>query len=239
VTPEFFGSPNSRPQRWSETRQGEHGSANEAITWCHRNGWIHPFFPDQRHQTGALYAFPSPLHAACLSWRLTPTNNIPNFDSILQLSLTVISAFKPSQLNLPIRRVGAQSTDTPPEAQYQDEFYRSLFLITHGNVRISPEFASAKKARVVGRIDFFIPSVNWGIEITRDGNRLNGHNSRFKAKGAYGAWQRSGDMADYILLDCRRVVPKQAHPSMIFWLLASACTDPFSRYSKLGSRCVW
>jgi hypothetical protein len=165
----------------------ETGSTNEATSMCHRNGWIHSFFPDQQYQTGILYAFASPLHAACLSWRLTPTNDIPNFDSILHLSLMVISAFKPSQLNLPIRRIGTQSTDTPPEAQYQDEFYRSLFLITHGNVRISPEFASAKKAQVLGRIYFFIPSVKWGIEITQDGNRLKGHNSRFEATGAYGA----------------------------------------------------
>ena len=37
--------------------------------------------------------------------------------------------------------------------------------VTAGNVRISPEFASAKWADVVGRIDFFIPVAKWGIEM--------------------------------------------------------------------------
>jgi len=39
------------------------------------------------------------------------------------------------------------------------------FFVTAGNVRISPEFASAKWADVVGRIDFFIPVAKWGIEM--------------------------------------------------------------------------
>lgn len=124
-------------------------------------------------------------------------------------------------MHIPIRRVGAPSIISPlPEAQYQDEFYRSLFSVTAGNVRISPEFASAKGADVVGRIDFFIPVAKWGIEITRDGNRLSEHNSRFDNLGAYGAWLRSGDMTDYTLLDCRTSVPRKCHPSMIsgFWI---------------------
>jgi len=92
-------------------------------------------------------------------------------------------------MHIPIRRVGVISP--LPEAQYQDELYRSLFSVTSGNVRISPEFASAKWADVVGRIDFFIPVAKWGIEITRDGNRLSEHDSRFEDFGAYGASRAS------------------------------------------------
>ena len=62
-----------------------------------------------------------------------------------------------------------------------------------------PGFASAKGTDVVGRIDFFIPVVKWGIEITRDGNRLSEHNSRFEDLGAY-AMERG---FIHILLDCR------------------------------------
>jgi hypothetical protein len=111
-------------------------------------------------------------------------------------------------MELPIRRVNGGSTDLPPEAQYQDEYYRSLLAVTCGNVRISPEFASARGAKVAGRIDFFIPGVKWGFEITREGDLLKNHASRFKADGAYSKWLKDGDMTDYVLLDCRRTTPK-------------------------------
>ncbi|KAK2459537.1 hypothetical protein APHAL10511_008443 [Amanita phalloides] len=121
--------------------------------------------------------------------------------------------FKPSQLHTPIRCVGQRGhMDSLPEAQYQDEFYRSVFSATKGNVRISPEFASPKGSRVTGCIDFFIPKMKWGIEILRDGDRLLQHNTRFHEEtGAYGAWLRSGEMTDYVLLDCRTNVPQRRH----------------------------
>jgi hypothetical protein len=81
--------------------------------------------------------------------------------------------------------------DPLPESQYQDEFYRSVFSATCGNVCLSPEFASAWRAKAAGHIDFFIPIVKWGIEITRDGNHLKAHSSRFANPGAYEAWLKS------------------------------------------------
>lgn len=184
---------------------------HEAIAMCHRNGWIHSI---ERNDV-ILYTLPSPLHAAFLSWRLTPTNNKPDYNSIFDLCLAVISKFKPSQLHLPIRRAGCLDVESVPEAQYQDEFYRSMFSITSGDVRLSPEFTSAKGANPLGRIDFFIPVMKWGIEITRDGNLLKQHHFRFTASGAYGAWLQSNEMVDYILLDFRTSLPIEAHPSMI------------------------
>jgi hypothetical protein len=130
------------------------------------------------------------------------------------MSFEVIFKLKCSQLHLPLHRAGLRGLDPLPEAQYQDEFYRFLFTVTHGNVRISPEFASAEYAKVAGRIDFFIPTVKWGIEITRDISRLNEHGSRFTGSGEYEARLRSNNMADYVLLDCCRSVPQKAHPSM-------------------------
>ncbi|KAM6503225.1 hypothetical protein JOM56_000168 [Amanita muscaria] len=80
-------------------------------------------------------------------------------------------------------------TDKLPKlAQHQDEFYRSGFSFTFGNVCLSPEFESARRTRVAGRIDFLNPVVKWGVELTRDGNRLYEHSSRFTDSGAYGAW---------------------------------------------------
>jgi hypothetical protein len=197
-----------------------------AIRKCHRHGWIHADQTADKELTH--YAFPSPLHAVCLSWRLEPTNDTPHLTSLYDLALDAISKFKPSQLHLPIRRVGHSSTDKLPEAQYQDEFYRSVFSITAGNVRMSPEFASARSAHVAGRIDFFIPVVKWGIEFTRDGNLLKEHSSRFDKSGAYGAWLKSGDMTDYILLDCRTTVPRKSFPSINISLLANSCANIIS-----------
>ena len=185
----------------------KHGETNETVLKCHRHGWIHATLIPE----GVRYALPSPLHEACVSWKLEPRNDMPRFASLVELSLEVISRFR-----LPaLRRVGSASTH-PPEAQYQDEFYHSLSSATFGNVRISPEYASAQGARVAGRIDFFIPIVKWGIEITRDGDRLLEHAARFTEAGAYGAWLESQDMNEYILLDFRTKSLRDQHPSMIF-----------------------
>ena len=202
-------------------------NVNEAVRKCHRQGWLHAY--QTANEPGfTCYTFPSPLHTVCLSWRLVPTDNIPNFPTLFDMALKVISNFKPSQLQIPIRRAGIPTpVDKPPEAQYQDEFYRSLFSVTFGNVRVSPEFASARRARVAGRIDFFIPVVKWGVEITRDGARLTEHSSRFAHSGAYGAWLSSGDMVDYILLDCRTRIPRDPHPGIDISFLANPYANFF------------
>jgi len=131
------------------------GKATESGTLreCHRRGWICA----TAITGGVCYVLPSPLQEACLSWKLEPTNHMPPFTSLFELSLETIFKFKPSQLRS-LRRVASESTDAL-EAQYQDEFYNSLLFVTFGNVRISPEYASAKGARRAGRIDFFVPIV--------------------------------------------------------------------------------
>ncbi|KIL58928.1 hypothetical protein M378DRAFT_111568 [Amanita muscaria Koide BX008] len=187
-------------------------AADEAIRKCHRHGWIHA----DRTANGAItrYVFPSPLHTMAISWRLEPTNDMPHFPSLFDLAIAAISEFKPSQLHIPLHRASPQSTDKPSKPQYQDEFYRSVFSVTFGNVCLSAEFTSAREARVAGCIDFFIPAVKWGIELTREGNQLNEHSSRFTNSGAYEAWLNSGDMNDYILLDCCTSIPSKQFPEI-------------------------
>jgi hypothetical protein len=51
---------------------------------------------------------------------------------------------------------------------------------------------------VAGRIDFYIASKRWGIEITRDGKKLQEHSDCFGASGACGRWLASGKMSDYM-----------------------------------------
>ncbi|KAF8638655.1 hypothetical protein AX17_002036 [Amanita inopinata Kibby_2008] len=181
------------------------------IAYCHRRGWLYAENDTRRPR----YLFASPLHAACISFKIDPTDELPKFDSPFELSVATIGKFKPSQLHIPIRRAGPITTvQRPPEAQYQDEFYRAAFLVTRGNVRITPEFASWPGAKVAGRIDFFIPSIKWGIEITRDGSELLQHDRRFRSGGAYHAWIKDGHMAAYILLDFRQSVPVKPHPNL-------------------------
>jgi len=53
------------------------------------------------------------------------------------------------------------------EAQYQDEFYRCCHTHSNGSLVTFPEFGTAK-----GRVDFYIPAKQWGVELLRDGDQL-------------------------------------------------------------------
>ncbi|KAG8777111.1 hypothetical protein FRC15_011526 [Serendipita sp. 397] len=160
------------------------------------------------------YDFASPLIRQLWSWHLLPDADyqLPYSDLFSFVEATV-ALFRPSQLTGSDRRVGA-SDHRPPEAQYQIEYYRCVHQIADGNVGISPEYAAAVGSRA-GRIDFFIPSKKWGIELTRDGSKLNDHASRFEASGAYGQWLATSDMVDYVLLDFRHTKPKQSYPGIM------------------------
>jgi len=189
---------------------------------------------ERAHKCGFIYArqldsspgfvLPTPLHAVSLSWMLVPSEvDLPS--DLNELVWKVVGLFKYSQLALPIRRAGPVNTsDKPREAQYQDEFYRALHDFTKGSVLVSPEFASASDASEAGRIDFYIASKKWGIEITRDGKKLQQHSDRFWETGAYGRWLASGEMTDYILLDCRSTMPVKHHASQSSLLLYKTLT---------------
>ncbi len=158
-------------------------------------------------------AFASPLMRQMWSWRLLPSPyyELP-YPDLLSFVKATVTRLRPSQLTGSDRRVGA-SNHRPPEAQYQEEYFRCVHEVTDGNVGISPEYATAAGTRA-GRIDFFIPSKKWGIELTRDGSKLAEHASRFAGDGAYGQWLQTSDMLDYVLLDFRNATPTQPHPGM-------------------------
>jgi hypothetical protein len=190
---------------------------------------------ERAHKRGYIYAkllrgnkigfvLPTPLHAVGLSWILVPAQvDLPS--DLTTLVWEVVGHFKYSQLALPLRRAGPETTpDLSPEAQYADEFYRALHDFTKGGVLVSPEFASASDASVAGRIDFYIASMKWGIELTWDGKKLQQHSDRFGETGAYGRWLASGEMSDYILLDCRSTMPIRHHASQSSLLLYKTLT---------------
>jgi hypothetical protein len=116
--------------------------------------------------------------------------------------IKVIKIFSPHNLQ---KREDLNST-TPqsiPEAQFQQEFYRACCIYTGGCVTTFPECGTPK-----GRIEFFIRSKKWGVEILREGSRLREHNSRFTT-GEYGTWLQDGKMTDYIMIDFRSKKPSQ------------------------------
>jgi hypothetical protein len=167
-----------------------------------------------------LYTFASPLHQQLWSWHLPPQIDyqLP-FQDLLSFVKDTVSCFRLTQLDASDHRVGSANH---PEAQYQEEYSRCVHKLTEGNVRISPEYAAAAVSRP-GRIHFFIPSKKWGIELTRDGSRLDEHNSRFADEGAYGQWLGSSNMDDYVLLDFCSTKPIKAHPGKIWAISLDQC----------------
>ncbi|TDL19513.1 hypothetical protein BD410DRAFT_830314 [Rickenella mellea] len=59
---------------------------------------------------------------------------------------------------------------------------RAAPLRNLSNVRISPEFATAPTDKK-GRVDIFLPTQRWGVELTREGDDLQGHYDRFGRLG--------------------------------------------------------
>jgi hypothetical protein len=187
----------------------ERNKVDDDVEYCHRHGWIQSDFI---HPT-VYYTFPSPLHATYISWQLIPREIDCPFADVRDMTFSILKKFVPSQLSAPTH-IGCEFTERPLEARYAYEFYRGLFEATHGGVRICPELLS-KSGAPDGRIDFFIPGQKWGLELTREGNGLAEHSSRFRLGGKYGVWLTSNDMVDYIILDCRVKKPRDPHPSKL------------------------
>lgn len=59
-----------------------------------------------------------------------------------------------------------------------------------------------------GQVDFYILFKKWGVELLRDGNRLEEHSGRFSQPGLYGT---TLTVDDYIILDCRNTQPRRRH----------------------------
>jgi len=184
----------------NQAMEGELQKQNEkkALQKCFRNGWLYATMDN-------VYTFTTPLHQGLIEYYLgnQPSNcsTIPDTD-LLTFSIKVIRLFSPHQLSQ--RKLGASAVQRPPEAQFQDEFYRCFHEYTKGSLISYPEYGNAS-----GRIDFYIPVKEWGVELIREGDRLEDHHSRFIGAGAYTKMQ----LNDYIILDFRINRPRARHPS--------------------------
>jgi hypothetical protein len=120
--------------------------------------------------------------------------------NVTEFALAVIGKF--SHRSLSYQRILGPNEQSTPESQFQDEFYRASFKHANGCAVSFPECGTGK-----GRIDFFIESKKWGVELLRKGNRLTQHIKRF-SRGEYGRWFKKGWMSDYIIIDFRTERPK-------------------------------
>ena len=174
----------------------------EALLHCFRKGWLQA---DNLDEGEVGYSFPSSLHRWYVEWKLWATTPSTPFHitNILEFVVAVIRKFSHRLLSTE-RRIGPGFVQRPPEAQFQDEFYRCCHSYSKGSVLTFPEFGTK-----TGRVDFYIATKNWGVELLRDGDRLEQHSARFSPTGKYGA---TLCLSDYIVLDCRVDNPKLPHP---------------------------
>ena len=207
-----------------------------ALDQCYRNGWLHTDkVSNTRCSEEVVYVLPSPLHRWFVEWKLF--NSVPTtplcLSSIFELAVKVISGFSPSLLSAE-RRIGPGCIQRPLEAQYQDEFYRSCHACSDGLLRTFPEFGTTK-----GRADFYIPSMQWGVELVREGDRLEQHSGRFSQSGSYASTLL---LSDYIILDFRNTPPEHPHPSKC--TICPSIYFPFFQanlthgHSKIVPRCI-
>lgn len=103
------------------------------------------------------------------------------------------------------RRLGTSGQIRPLKASFQDEYYRSSWNVIPG-IGVNSEY----NAICDGRIDFLIPSPGWGVELLRDGDRIEDHSNRFGANGLYYSSIQTGVMKDWKIIDCRHSYPRKA-----------------------------
>ncbi|KAK0235095.1 hypothetical protein EDD85DRAFT_66415 [Armillaria nabsnona] len=89
------------------------------------------------------------------------------------------------------------------------EFYRAASALTDNAVVLSPDFATNANRDIRGRIDFLLAHKKWGIEITRDGNCLEGGPDSRSENHAQ--WLEEGDMSQYIFVDYRVAQSEHSH----------------------------
>jgi hypothetical protein len=165
---------------------------------CLERGWL---FSERADKGMVKYRFASQLHELYTEWLLLRREDSIEDPNLLTFVINVIKKFSPH--NLRTREDLSTTPQSIPEAQFQQEFYRACCVYTGGCVTTFPECGTPK-----GRIDFFIRSKKWGVELLRNGSRIHGHHSRFTT-GEYGTWLKETKMEDYILIDFCSKKPNQ------------------------------
>jgi hypothetical protein len=92
------------------------------LRMCFELGWL---YNEAISPAEVIYTFSSPLHMRYVQWMLLGNQDeaIISENSIIDFVIAVIRKFIP--LNLSAQRMFGTTTQSAPEAQFQDEFYRA------------------------------------------------------------------------------------------------------------------
>ncbi|KAI9748559.1 MAG: hypothetical protein M4579_007189 [Chaenotheca gracillima] len=178
--------------------------SNKSLHDCYNRGWLQAeLVPDEDGDNETVYVFPSRLHRAWVESILRKSSPIfpsRTFPSLRQLCAAVIRNFRYLSLGSQEMRIGAGAVTRPPEARYQDEFYRACHETLGGHIYLTSEWSPAGRK---GRVDFRLKSQKWAIKCVREGDRLRNHVDRFMPEGVFFDWIRLGHIEDHLLIDFR------------------------------------
>ncbi|KAJ7293189.1 hypothetical protein C8J57DRAFT_18719 [Mycena rebaudengoi] len=192
----------------------------------HKKGWV----TLEEHGSSFTVDFPSPFHRSRLSYLLCGASKLPpavDAMSLVEFVATVVASFSRNALLEPARHTtGPNSAPSIPEAQWQTLFYLCAYRVAGGaGLWLSPEYGTGQRFSAIGRIDFYVKGTKrWGIEVLRDGDRMEEHLRRFLPGGAYDQWIQAGGIQEYCVLDFRsHGVPRKEYPNhpQLFHILFS------------------
>ncbi|KAJ7039092.1 hypothetical protein C8F04DRAFT_317250 [Mycena alexandri] len=208
------------PFNYNEDDPAPGGLDRQDLDFVHGTGLIyieHVPYPNPLVSSRRL-SITFPLQTALIQLSLEPAPWGPLVDipSLFFLILQVIQRFNPDHLKTSTR-VGATASDPPLEATYQREFYKCLYELRPRAI-LCCEYGTPAGSKSGGRIDFLIHRQefnneprSWGIELLRDGDRLQDHADRFDpVSGAYRAMTSDG-MSEFYILDFRTDIPIEPH----------------------------
>ncbi|KAG8944553.1 hypothetical protein FRC03_002043 [Tulasnella sp. 419] len=183
---------------------------------CFNRGWLHTEQISPDIVDDFAYHFASPLHRWYVEAHLGQISNTKiEENNLLDFVIHIIRRFSSINFTAP-RVIGPSCIQRPTEAQFQDEFYRCCNIHTSG-VPLYSELGGS-----TGRVDFFFPSKQWGIELVRDSDRLENHCGRFSSSGTYAGLVKTND---YIILNFCTEYPKASPSEHFLDKLDTRCPD--------------
>jgi hypothetical protein len=188
----------NEPQRFMVVTEVQDRDTSDPLRQCLERGWL---FSEPHGEEQIKYRFASSLHQRYVEWLLLEKEAPITAPNLRTFVLEVLTCLNPKNLKTRDDLKSSGSIPQPiPEAQFQQEFYRACSNYTKSTLITFPKCGTSK-----GRIDFFIRSMKWGIELCVMEIGL----LPTMINGEYGEWIREEKMNDYILIDFRSKVPTE------------------------------
>ncbi|KAJ5888352.1 hypothetical protein N7495_008393 [Penicillium taxi] len=180
--------------------------SDPGINECYSKGWLHGEPINNEWTPEMICVFPSKLHARFIEHYFLehlspfPFDRFPKIETLVEAVLRNFSRRNLCNVN----RFSVGALLRPVETCYQDEFYRSI----HEVLGPSMDAISEWSGDGIGKIDFRLGATKWGIEILKEGDRLDAHIHRFLPGGQYHGWMQAGLITDWLIIDCRTTNPR-------------------------------